>query len=734
MKQNKATQGLADIDDAQKNDAASFSGTDHDSGLVSLCAIASHYRIAADPRRLTHELAISGRSHSRDILRAAKNIGLKARLIQTKAEKRISSLPTPAIVCFADGSYGLYLGTTNNGKHNVADPVSLAIRHVDTAALLEMSGGGFILVQRRFTGPGASRETFGFRWFLPSLFRYRKAFGHVLIASLFVQIFALVTPLFFQVVVDKVLAHRSYSTLIVLVIGLVAIGLFEVILQYLRTYALAHTTNRIDVELGQRLFRHMMNLPLSYFETRAAGQTVARIRELETIRDFLTGQGLFSGLDLIFTAVFIFVLFCYSTTLAWIVVASIPFYILVGVLIRPFLKERIDEKFDRGAYSQQLLVETVVGIQTLKASAVEPVVSAQWEERLAAYVRSSFGATMLAAKGQNAIQYISKVTSAALLLFGAQSVINGELTVGALVAFNMIASQVSQPILRLSQLWQDFQQVQISVSRLADILNAPPEPRPKIAVNLPPPRGALEFRRVNFRYRPDTPNVLNDINVSIRAGEVVGIVGSSGSGKSTLTKLVQRFYLPDSGQVFLDGQDISQSDPAWLRSHIGVVLQENMLFNRTVHDNIAFSNPAMSREVVIRMALMSGADEFITKLPRGYDTMIEERGANLSGGQRQRIALARALATNPPLLILDEATSALDYESERIILQNMRDIVRGRTVIIIAHRLATVRYCNRIIGMKDGAITEHGTHEELLARPGGTYAHLWNLQSGSVFA
>ncbi|WP_149742398.1 type I secretion system permease/ATPase [Rhizobium sp. NFACC06-2] len=734
MKQNTAMQGIVDFSNERKAADTQASEIEHDGGLVALCAIASHYRIAADPNRLTHELAIPGRSHSRDILRAAKNIGLKARLIQAKSEKRIASLPVPAIACFIDGSYGLYLGIASNGMHNIADPESMAVRQMDIATLLEAGNGAFILVQRRFAGPGVSKDTFGFRWFLPSLFRYRKALGHVLVASLFVQIFALVTPLFFQVVVDKVLAHRSYSTLIVLVIGLVALGLFDVILQYLRTYALSHTTNRIDVELGQRLFRHMMNLPLSYFETRAAGQTVARIRELETIRDFLTGQGLFSGLDLLFTGVFIFVLFCYSSTLAWIVVASIPFYIGIGILIRPFLKERIDEKFDRGAYSQQLLVETVVGIQTLKASAVEPVVSAQWEERLAAYVRSSFSATMLAAKGQNAIQYINRVTSAALLLFGAQSVINGELSVGALVAFNMIASQVSQPILRLSQLWQDFQQVQISVSRLADILNAPAEPRPKNPINLPPPRGALEFRRVNFRYRPDTPNVLNDINVSIRPGEVVGIVGASGSGKSTLTKLIQRFYLPDSGQVFLDGQDISQADPAWLRSHIGVVLQENMLFNRTVHENIAFSNPAMSRDTVIRMARMSGADEFVTKLSRGYDTMIEERGANLSGGQRQRIALARALATNPPLLILDEATSALDYESERIILHNMRDIVRGRTVIIIAHRLATVRYCNRIIGMKEGAITEQGTHEELLARPTGTYAHLWNLQSGSVFA
>lgn len=456
------------------------------------------------------------------------------------------------------------------------------------------------------------------------------------------------------------------------------------ILQYLRTYALSHTTSRIDVELGRRLFRHLLNLPLSYFETRAAGQTVARMRELETIREFLTGQGLFSGLDFIFTFIFIAVLFAYSTTLAWIVVASIPFYIAIGFLIRPFLRERIDEKFDRSAYSQQLLVESVVGMQTLKALAIEPVVASQWEERLAGYVRSSFVATMLAAKGQNAIQYISKLTSAALLLFGAQAVIDGALSVGALVAFNMIAGQVSQPILRLSQLWQDFQQVQISVSRLADILDALSEPGPGQPISLPKPRGAISFRHVSFRYSPNGPEVLKNIGLDIQPGEVIGIVGPSGSGKSTLTKLMQRFYIPNSGQVFVDGQDIAQVDPAWLRSHVGVVLQENLLFNRTIHDNIALSNPAMSREAVINLARLSGADEFIAKLPNGYETMIEERGANFSGGQRQRIAIARALSTNPPMLILDEATSALDYDSERIVLANMRQIVRGRTVIIIA--------------------------------------------------
>lgn len=701
-----------------------------DNGLRALCLVAGYYRIAAQAEVLSKQLALGEPAVADDVLRAARLVGLKARRVSGVSERRLSGLPTPAIACLADGGFAIFAGATSTGGLRLVDPETMETREVDAAELLRLTGGNVILLQRKFLGAGASATGFGFRWFLPSIWRYRRSLGHVLIASLFIQLFALVTPMFFQVVVDKVLAHRSYSTLTVLVIGLVVIGLFDVVLQYLRTYALTHTTSRIDVELGRRLFRHLLNLPLSYFETRAAGQTVARMRELETIREFLTGQGLFSGLDFIFAFVFIAVLFAYSTTLAWIVVASIPFYIAIGFLIRPFLRERIDEKFDRGAFSQQLLVESVVGMQTLKASAIEPVVASQWEERLAAYVRSSFAATMLAAKGQNAIQYVSKLTSAALLLFGAQAVIDGALSVGALVAFNMIAGQVAQPILRLSQLWQDFQQVQISVSRLADILNAPSEPRPAQPVALPKPRGGISFKHVSFRYSPNGPEVLKNVDLDVQAGEVIGIVGPSGSGKSTLTKLMQRFYIPNSGQVFVDGQDIAQVDPAWLRSHVGVVLQENLLFNRTIHDNIALSNPAMSREAVINLARLSGADEFIVKLPNGYETMIEERGANLSGGQRQRIAIARALSTNPPMLILDEATSALDYDSERIVLANMRQIVRGRTVIIIAHRLATVRACNRIIGMSEGRIVEVGNHDQLLTRKDGLYAHLWRLQNG----
>lgn len=702
---------------------------EHDSGLAALCAVANYYRIASRPETLAHDLGQQIGTQTREVLRAAKMVRLKGRLVTVKTPERLASLPVPALLVLEAGGFAIMSGRTEDGQFRVVEPISFKAELLDYDGVMARCGGHCILLQRKFLGPGSEPGRFTFAWFLPSLWRYRKAFGHVLLASLFVQLFALITPLFFQIVVDKVLAHRSYSTLIVLVIGLAAIGLFDVVLQYLRTYALAHTTNRIDVELGQRMFRHLMRLPLSYFETRPAGQTIARVRELETIRDFLTGQGLFCTLDFVFTFVFIFVLFAYSNTLAWIVVASIPFYLLIGFVIRPLLKTRIDEKFERGAYSQQLLVETVVGVQTLKASAVEPVVAGQWEERLASYVQSSFAANLLAALGQNAIQYISKLTSAALLLFGAQAVINGELSVGALVAFNMIAGQVSQPILRLSQLWQDFQQVQVSVDRLGDVLNSPPEPRPAVAVSLPAPKGAIAFKNVTFRYHPDSQDVLKDVTLSVKPGEVIGIVGPSGSGKSTLTKLAQRFYSPNQGQVLVDGQDIAQIDPSWLRSNTGVVLQENLLFNRSIHDNIALANPAMSRETVIRLARLSGADEFITKLARGYDTEIEERGANLSGGQRQRIAIARALSTNPPILILDEATSALDYESERIIVANMREIVRGRTVLIIAHRLASVRHCDRIIGMVEGRVVEQGTHETLLKLDKSLYGHLWRLQN-----
>jgi subfamily B ATP-binding cassette protein HlyB/CyaB len=701
-----------------------------DSGLRALCGLAAYYRIPTDPDQLAVELALqSNRAGAEDLVRAANHIGLKARIVPNIEAPRLESIPKPVLLKLRTGEFVVLGGQNPAGLWRVVDPVTHADRFEELDSLYTEIEPMAILVGKRLAGPGIDPRTFGFRWFLPSLWRYRKPIMHVLLASLFIQIFALVTPLFFQVIVDKVLAHKSNSTLLVMIAGIVLIGLFDAVLQYLRAYALSHTTNRIDVELGRRLFHHLLRLPLQYFETRPAGQTVARMRELENIRQFLTGQGLFSVLDLVFTFVFFSVLVIYSWKLTLIIVASIPVYLVITMLLRTPLRETLNEKFNRSAESQQFLVEAVVGIHTVKASAVEPVMQTQWEEKLAAYVRKSFLASMIAAGGQNAIQYVNRVTTALILLFGAWAVMDGDLTVGGLIAFNMIAGQTIQPILRLSQLWQDFQQVQVSVERLGDVLNAAPEYRPQAAASLAPPRGLIELKNVVFRYRPGAPEVLKNVSLSVRPGEVIGIVGPSGSGKSTLSKLIQRLYVPDEGQVLLDGADLSQVDPGWLRRNTGVVLQENILFNRTIHDNIAFANPSLDRARVIAIAKLAGAHEFIAKLPAGYDTMIEERGANLSGGQRQRIAIARALALNPPILIFDEATSALDYESERIVQANMAEIAKNRTVIIIAHRLAALRPCNRIYGIVGGRIVEAGSHDELVRMPNGFYAHLWALQN-----
>jgi ATP-binding cassette, subfamily B, bacterial HlyB/CyaB len=701
-----------------------------DSGLFALALVAGHYRIAADPMQLAHDLGLGTRmSVPVDLVRAAKRIGLKARSFTGQTAKRLDTLPLPAILRTVDGSFLLLVARLPTGRFGVADPLTRTAKDMGPEEVIGAWSGEIVLVTRRWLGAGIEPSTFGLRWFIPSIWRYRWPLAHVLIASLFVQLFALVTPLLFQVAIDKVLVHKGISTLEVVVVGLIVIGLFDILLQYLRSFALSHTASRIDVELGSRLFDHLLRLPLTYFETRATGQTVARMRELETIRSFLTGQGLSSVMDLLFTFIFFAVMFAYSTTLTLIVMLSIPCYVAIALVLLPVLRDKIEQKFNAGAASQQLLVETVFGVQTLKAAAVEPIVRNEWEERLAAYVRTSFDAVMLSSAGQNAIQYVSKVTTAVVLFFGAKAVIDNELTVGGLIAFNMIMGQVTQPILRLSQLWQDFQQVQISVNRMGDILNSPPESQSLATANLPPARGAINVTGVTFRYRPDQAEVLRDVTLAIPAGQVIGIVGASGSGKSTLTKLIQRFYKPERGQVLIDGVDIAQVDTAWLRRQTGVVLQESTLFNRSIHDNIALANPGLPRAQVITVARLAGADEFIARLPMGYDTIIEERGANLSGGQRQRLAIARALATQPRILILDEATSALDYESERIIQVNMRQIVQGRTVIIIAHRLAAVRKCDRIIALDQGRIVEDGTHAELLAKPDSIYGRLWRIQA-----
>ncbi len=569
---------------------------------------------------------------------------------------------------------------------------------------------------------------FDFSWFIPAVVKYRRLLLEVLAISFVLQIFGLVTPLMFQVIMDKVLVNHTYNTLAVVGITLFLSSTFEVALTGLRNYIFSHTTNRIDVELGARLFKHLIALPLAYFGVRRVGDTIARVRELESIRNFLTGQALTAVIDLFFSIVFIAVMCFYSVWLTIVVVLSLPIYAGVSASIVPVLRRRLNEKFARGADNQSFLVETVSGVETVKSMSVEPQFAKKWEMQLAAYVASGFRVTQLGNVGQQLIQYIGKLVSLGTLLLGAKLVIDGKLTVGELIAFNMMSQRVAAPVLRLAQLWQDFQQVGISMSRLGDILNTRTELR-QSSQSMPAIKGDIRFERVRFRYRPDGQPVLDDVSLDIRAGQVIGIVGRSGSGKSTLTKLLQRLYVPEHGTVRIDGVDLALADPAWLRRHIGVVLQENYLFNRSLRDNIALADPGAPMAAIMHAAKLAGAHEFICELPQAYDTLVEEHGNNLSGGQRQRIAIARALLTNPRILIFDEATSALDFETERVIQNNMRAICAGRTVIIIAHRLSTVRLADQIVAMDKGHIVERGTHE-ILQSTGGYYAHLLSLQAG----
>ena len=703
-----------------------------DSGLRCLLLAARFHNIEADEARLRHEFDSSGRGISAvDLARAAKSIGFKTRLTDINWQ-RLDKIPLPVIGVLRDGGFALVVSAREDketGEYELlmlcpedSRPQKVALPQAQEI----LTGNIMMLASRASVAKELGR--FDFTWFVPSIVKYRRQIGEVLLMSFFIQLFALATPIFFQVVMDKVLVHRGLTTLDVLVFGLISVTVFETLMGGLRTYLFTHTTNRIDVELGSRLFRHLLSLPQSYFEARRVGDSVARVRELDTIRNFLTSSVVTVFLDFLFIFVFIAAMFIYSKTLTWLVLASLPCYVIVSLLISPMLRHRLKEKFNRGAENQAFLVESVNGVSTIKAHAVEPQMLNRWNNQLAGYVASSFRASNLANVGSHVVQFISKLTTAAILWFGARGVINGELTVGQLIAFNMLAGRVSMPVIRLAQLWQDFQQVGVSVKRLGDILNAPREYNDGRRATLPSVEGRIEYTEVNFRYPGAEKAALRKISLTVAAGQSVGIVGRSGSGKSTLTKLAQRFYLPESGRVTVDGIDLALADPSWLRRQIGVVLQDNLLFNRSVHENIALSNPAMDMEKIIRAAQLAGAHEFIMELGEGYETIMSEHGSTLSGGQRQRVAIARALATEPKVLIFDEATSALDYESERLIQDNMREIGKGRTMLIISHRLSAVRECDFIIVMENGEILERGTHEELLKIVNGRYAHLYALQ------
>jgi subfamily B ATP-binding cassette protein HlyB/CyaB len=658
---------------------------------------------------------------------AARKIGLKAKAVRS-SPTRIAHLALPAVVIDHAG-HAYVIARANDQKVLIQDPRHAAPQLLSPAEVDERWSGEVLLFTSRASLAG-ELSRFDFSWFIPAVVKHRKLLGEILVISFFLQMLGLVTPLFFQVVMDKVLVHHGLTTLDVIAVGLLICMTFESILSGLRTYVFAHTTSRIDVELGARLFRHLLALPLAYFQARRVGDSVARVRELENIRSFLTGNAITLVMDVLFSFVFIAVMCCYSGWLTLAVVASLPLYAFLSVVLTPALRAKLRDKFNRGAENQAFLVETISGIDTVKAMAVEPQTTRRWDNQLAGYVESGFRTTALGTVAREGVNYVGKLVTVVTIWVGARLVIDGSMTVGQLIAFNMLASRVAQPIMRIAQLWTDFQQTGISMQRLGDILNAPTESANSNRSALPRLKGSVELDNVSFRYRPGMPEVLSGVSLVVQPGEVIGIVGRSGSGKSTLTKLIQRLYVPERGRVLVDGVDLAMVDVSSLRRQIGVVLQDNILFNRTLRENIALVDPGAPLEAVIAAAKLAGAHDFILDLPEAYDTMVGEHGSTLSGGQRQRVAIARALMNNPRILIFDEATSALDYESERIIQANMRSICQGRTVIIIAHRLSAVRDANRIIVMDRGCIVEQGSHTELLVHQLGHYARLHQLQHG----
>ena len=582
-------------------------------------------------------------------------------------------------------------------------------------------GIDLLLLDRTNTTPN---ETFGPNWFWPALKRHRAVLVQVLVASFVVQLFALANPLLIQVIIDKVITQRSLDTLQVLGIALVVVTLLEGVLGSLKTFLFSETTNRIDQRLGAEVIDHLLRLPLGYFDKRPVGELGSRIGELEKIRNFLTGQALTTLLDACFSVIYILVMVVYSWLLTLIALAVLPIQVGLTLIGAPLFRRQYRQAAEANAKTQSHLVEVLTGIQTVKSQNVEMVSRFSWQEFYAGYINRSFEKTISGTVLSQTSQVLQKLSQLMVLWVGATLVLSGDLTLGQLIAFRIISGYVTQPLLRLSSIWQNIQELKVSFERLADVIDTPQESNEvdKAKVPLPPIEGAVNFENLTFRFRPDAAPVLKDVNLQIKAGTFVGIVGQSGSGKSTLMKLLPRLYAPEEGRILIDGYDIDKVELYSLRRQIGIVPQDPLLFSGTISENIALTQPDVGSDEIVMAAKLADAHDFIMELPSGYSSPVGERGASLSGGQRQRIAIARTLLSNPKLLVMDEATSALDYETERKVCDNLLDNLNDRTVFFITHRLSTIRRADRIVMMHDGAVVEQGTHDELMALRGRYYA------------
>ncbi len=657
----------------------------------------------------------------------AETMGLKARLVEVPAQALLR-LPAPALIQWQDSFAVIYKITD---KELVLAVPEEGIRRRSPRDFTEIWGakGQVLLLEAR---PEGVKEDFSLRWFLPSISKYRKVLIEVFIASFFVQLFGLANPLITQVIIDKVLVQRSIDTLHVLGIFLLGVAVFEGLLTHLRTVLFVDTTNRIDVTLGSEVIDRLLTLPLNYFDHRRVGELAGRINELENIRSFLTGTALTVVLDSVFSVIYIIVMIIYSVPLTVVALLTIPLFAALTLVVAPIVQRQLRTKAERLADSQSYLVEVLSGIQTVKAQTIELKSRWNWQEKYTRYISAGFKTVLTFSTASSLSGFFNKLSGLLLLWVGAYLVLDNKMTLGQLIAFRIIAGYVTSPLLRLVQLWQNFQETALSIERLSDVMNAQPEADEtnRNNITMPPIEGAVKYENLSFSFNAGGPLQLVNVNLEFPVGTFAGIVGQSGSGKSTLMKLLARLYEPTSGRIQVDQYDIAKVELYSLRRQIGMVLQDTLLFNGSVRENIALTNPEASDEEIIQAAKIAVAHEFIMSLPQGYNTIVGERGSSLSGGQRQRIAIARTVLQNPKMLILDEATSALDYHSEHQVCENLAAAFNHRTVFFITHRLSTVRNADVILMMDQGSVVEQGTHKELMALKGRYYCLYQQQESG----
>ncbi len=698
-------------------------------GLIAFDVIAKINGISIDLRSVVREYSLTtDEIKIEELLRIIKQFDFKVRVKNLLPDEILKvEYPLPAIILKKDGSYSVLLKINKDEKRCLIYSVEEnQTKDIDFTTLEDISGNNLIILSHKLIN---QKIKFGFKWFFNEILTYKQVMTEVMIGSFIVQLFGLVTPLFTQVILDKVIVHRSLITLNVLAFAFVVVMVFELLLNFSRKYIFLHTASKIDAKLGAKLFKHLFSLPFTYFENRKVGNIITRVRELDQIREFITNKSVSVILDVFFSFVFIVMMFIYSRVLTFVVLGFVSLIAILYLIITPELRDRLEKKFQMGAQSNSYLVEATTGIQTVKSLAVEGSMQKRWEDYLGQYINSSFKLSNMGNIASALSNILQKGMTICILYLGVKLVIKNELTIGQLIAFQMFSNQFSAPILRLVNLWNEFQQCLLGIDRLGDILNSPVEVQSSNSITLPKVEGLVKFDKICFKYYPNSPYAVNNFNFTVKPGMNIGIVGRSGSGKSTITKLIQRLYLPNEGTIFIDGIDIRQMNPTWLRYNIGIVLQENYLFAGSIRENIALSKPDAAIEDIILAAKIAGAHEFISEFPEGYETIVGERGSSLSGGQKQRIAIARALITDPKIFIMDEATSALDLESEKIILNNMAKITKNRTTFIIAHRLTAVRNCDIILVMDKGQIIEAGGHSELIKNKRGYYNFLYNQQA-----